>query len=218
MKPKFFTLLAAATCSLVGCLSAEAVRITEENAPFVYETKAEIPTPREKLAGLISADYLNATDEFTARDLFQKIEPVIDKRIETAKSTKLWRMDISKQLPQYDFDAKAFPTQFNENTFISFPNASQPYAVMFANHELFRHVPVEIEAAKNLSAALRLSRSSTFIVEGVVKDAQERTLNGRKWKAILFEITKVTIKLGDGTLVGVRSGQEVSPPSASPSE
>lgn len=202
MKWNITLTITGAVFALVIPSNAEAIRVTAENIAFVYESKAEIPTPPEILASLISEDYLHARDEFSAREMFQKIEPVIIKRLAAAKATELWKIEITKELPSYDFTSNSFPTGLTETTFIPFSASSQNYAAIFTNHELFRKVPVEIEAAKKLSANLRKSRLSTLIVEGVVKESLEKNMNYSKRKTISFEISKVSIKMEDGTFIG----------------
>ncbi len=201
MKITHFLIIASALVLPLISL-AESVQVTEENIPFIYETKAEIPTPPKILAGMISEDYLRARDEFTARELFEKIEPVITKRIAAARETQLWRIEITDKLAEYDFDSKAFPTQLTEGTFIAFSVGNQRYAAKFVNPELFAKIPVELDVAKKLSGTLQKSRTVKILVEGVVKDAAEKNINYHKRKTINFEISKVVIKLADGMLVG----------------
>ena len=203
------TVTIGAFCAFTFSAFAESVRITEENVAFTYETKAEIATPPKILAGIISTDYLNAKDEFTAHEMFAKIEPVITKRIEDAKDTKVWRIEITDQLSEYDFESKLFPTQLTEGTFIPFVTTTQRYAVKFSNFAAYRNVPVDIEAAKKLSGSLQKSRQATILVEGTVKEAVERKINYSMMKTIIFEISKVTIQLKDGTLVGEFTPTEV---------
>jgi hypothetical protein len=179
---------------------AEPVRISDQNAPFVYEVKAEIPTPKESLAKMISADYRRAPDEFTAHELFEKIAPVVDKRIAESKATKEWSVVIGAQLAQYDFGKKGFPTGFTETTFIPYDNG---YALMFSNAASFGLLPVEMANAKRLSGQLQRNRSCSVIVEGTVVGAKEEDLNYSSRKVIVFEISRLTIKLQDGTEVGV---------------
>lgn len=189
--------LILAMLPLVAC--AEPVRISDQNAPFVYEVKAEIPTPKESLAKMISADYRRAPDEFTAHELFEKIAPVIDKRITEAKATKEWNVVIGGQLAQYDFNKKGFPTGFSETTFIPYDNG---YALMFSNAAGFGLLPVEMANAKRLSGMLQRNRSCSIIVEGTVVGSKEEDLNYSSRKVIVLEISRLTIKLQDGTEVG----------------
>jgi len=217
MKTPIQIIIGFALCAATA-ISAESVRITEENIPFVYELKAEIPTSREILAGILSEDYRKAEDEFTAREMFQKIEPVIVKRLATAKETKLWRVEITGVLAPYDFNSKSFPSQLTAKSFVQFSSGRQNYAVQFSNTEAFRDIPVEMDAAKNLSAKLRKSRVSILHVEGTIKESLEKTINYNRLKVLIFEISKMTIKLEDGTYVGeyTPSGGTGQNPAAAP--
>lgn len=182
--------------------AADPTRLSDQNAPFVYEIKADIPTPKEAIARIISNDYRRAPDEFTAHELFEKIAPVIEKRIAEAKGTSEWALHIGANLAQYDFGQKGFPTGFSETTFIPYDNG---YAVMFTNVADFTILPLDVAQAKLLAGRLQRDRSVTTIVEGKVVGAKEEDLNFSTKKVILLEITRLTIKMKDGTLVGVRT-------------
>jgi hypothetical protein len=56
--------------------------IDDSSVPFVYEVKAEISTPEEKLAGYLSADFANAGDEFAQHAMLTKLpgDPEEDSR------------------------------------------------------------------------------------------------------------------------------------------
>ncbi|MBK9990661.1 MAG: DUF4852 domain-containing protein [Verrucomicrobia bacterium] len=186
----------------IACANAQAVRLSDDNAPFVYEVKAEIPTPKETLAKILSNDYRNAPDEFTAHELFEKIEPVIDKRVAEAKTTKTWMIVIGAQLAAYDFKAKGFPSGFSESTFIPF---NRGYAVMFSNASDFSLVPVDMATAKGLSSSLQRNREVSITVEGALISSKEKELNYSTNKVVFIEINKVTMKLRDGTVVGEKT-------------
>ena len=76
--------------------------IDDSSVPFVYEVKAEIPAPEEKLAGYLSADFANAGDEF-AQHAMRQNRPVIQKRIDAAKAAPL-RVVRCTQIPLRIFD------------------------------------------------------------------------------------------------------------------
>jgi hypothetical protein len=100
----------------------EAPVLDEQEVPFVYEAKAEIPTPVEKLASIISSDYRSASDEFQQHDMLTKLTPVIQKRIDAARSTKQFVIRINYSLPPYDFNQHGFSTGLKESTFIPYNN------------------------------------------------------------------------------------------------
>jgi len=203
---------AAVLISLLPIASAlhgtEPVRLNDENIAFAYEVKAEIPAPKEELAKIISVDYRNAPDEFSGRELFLKIEPVIEKRIAEAAGIPEWFVLIGSRLNEYDFDRQGFNTGFDDTTFIPFTrNGVQRYAVMFKNVADFKFLPVPIEKAKSLSDALKRSRKCDIQVEGRIVGAKEQTLNYSVYKVVELEITRLTIKLENGTLVGTMASQ-----------
>lgn len=181
---------------------ADTVQFTSENVPFAYEINAEIPSPAESLAKIISRDYRNAPDEFTARELFDKIQPLIKKRLDAAKSVETWTLLIRDQLAPYDFSKAGFPTEISDTTFIPFDNG---YAVMFSNGPDFQFLSVPVESAKAMARKLQGNRSIEIKVDGKVVGSQEKALNYSDRKVVLVEITGVTITLEDGTLVGSKA-------------
>ena len=100
----------------------EAQAIDESSVAFVYETKAEVPTSEDKLAGYISADYANAPDEFLQHRMMEKLRPIIKKRLDAAKATSTFVLRIAFQLPKYDFDRNGFPSAISEMTIVPFQN------------------------------------------------------------------------------------------------
>lgn len=198
---KLFVLLAA-LFTIVQLLNADPVKISSDNVAFVYEVKAEIPTPKTNLAKFLSSDYRNSPDEFTAHDLFSKIEPVIDKRIAEAKQTPSWAVDIGFLLPQYDFDKKGFPTQINDETFIPLQNG---YALVFTNPSDIGLLPVDVDTAKSLAHILQRNRNASLLVEGTIVESKEKQLNYSNFKVITLKPTKIMIRLHDGTLVGSKT-------------
>lgn len=176
-----------------------AVIINGDNAAFAYEMKTEISTPKESLAKILSSDYRDAPDEFTAKELFGKLEPVIDKRLAEAKKTKLWSVDIRAQLSEYDFKTSGFPTNLAASTFLTYdPN----YAVRFSNSPEFGSLPVALDEAKHLANKLQKDRTINLIVEGAITEAKEQTLNRYARKVIIMKISRITMKLTDETVIG----------------
>jgi hypothetical protein len=178
---------------------AENIKVSDESAPILYEARAEIRIPDDKLAEYISADYRKARDEFTRNDLFQKIKPIIDSRLAEAKKTKTVLLLIGGRLADYDFDKNAFPTGFSASSFIPFKN---DYAVTFTNGEKFEFLPVPFEFAKSLSSELSRNRRAKFIVYGEIVGAKEEKLRRRVKKVLQVRITKIEVSLRSGTEVG----------------
>jgi uncharacterized protein YrrD len=56
-----------------------------------------------------------------------------------------------------------------------------------------------------LAGALQRNRTVSISVEGVLSSSKEKVLNYSAKKVMYIEITKVTIKLKDGTTVGTKT-------------
>ena len=182
----------------LACLSAEAgaqTPVTEANILFLYEARAEIPAPHHKLAELISHEYRNARDEFTRHDLFQKIKPVIDRRLEEARSTSRVVVRVGAELADYQFEKGAFPSGFTESTYL---RLRYPYQVRFANAPDFALLRVPVDDARELSGQLRESRRCTFAIEGTIARVAE--IDWRN-KAVFVEAERVELHLQSGAKV-----------------
>lgn len=59
-----------------------------------------------------------------------------------------------------------------------------------------------VSSGKKLAGNLQRSRIAKLIVEGTAKEVLETNINRFKCKTVVFEISKVVIKLEDGTFVG----------------
>ncbi len=149
----------------VEAVSAEVLRITDENIPFLYEARIKTRVPDDTLAKYISSDYENAKDEFTRRDLFQQIKPVIEERIREAKQTTEVHLRISATLGTYDFERESFPTGLTSPLTIEFENR---YSVILENLEGMDLIEMPLIEAKKLSQSLRKSRTAVFDVYGVI--------------------------------------------------
>jgi hypothetical protein len=181
------------------CSYGESIRIDDKNAPFFYESRAEIPAPNNKLAEYISTDYRQARDEFTKHDLFQKIKPVLTKRLTEAKQTSSVILKVGGSLGDYDFDQKSFSTGFSDSTFIPFDNG---YAVSFTNGKDIEFLPVPMDSARSLSGHLRKSRKSSFDIYGEIVGAEEKKLRWNANKVIQVKITRIEVKLKSGKTIG----------------
>ena len=185
--------------AFAGTGSAQVVRdeaflIDESRAPFVYEAKAEAPSAPEELAGFVSSDYRNATDEFQQRALFAKFKPVIDRRISEAKSAKLFVVKFGYPLPKYDFDKQGFSTQVGESFFVYFNRSG--YVVRFTNWDQLDFIPIEESRAKSLQPMLRSNRQATLRVYGTLKECREEPVNGSDKKIIYLQATKAVLSVG----------------------
>ena len=174
-------------------------RITDESVPFVYESRAKLPTSDEKLAEYLYPEYRNAPDEFTKQELFEKIKPVLKSNLTEAKAKDEYYLRVSTELGQYDFNNKTFPSGFSSSTYIPYPHG---YGVMFDNLKDVISIPVPLDAAKSLSGKLQRSRVITAVVYCKVIRAEEEKMQYRDdVKAVKAHITKVDFSFSDGTLI-----------------
>lgn len=184
-------LLAVSTPST---MAADGTRITDTNAPFLYESRADIPAPDHKLAAMISSEYRNAEDEFTRHDLFQRTKPVVDRRLREGRETERVYLLVGGRLAEYDFDKIGFPSGFTEQTYIPF---DKPYQVRFTNVNDFAFIPVPMDKARALAGALRRSRGCSFTIEGKVDRATEVD----RAKVLYVTAVRVEVSLESGTNV-----------------
>ncbi len=167
------------------------MQITLQTAPIIYETKAELPTPLERIASQISQDYRNLDDEFSKHEYLERLKPVIEKRIAEAEKVTEFRVVVGSDLDEYDFTRKAFPTGISPQTFIPMGD----YAVQFTNPEAAAFVPVPLEQAKKLSTALKSSRSCSITYTGTFVKCSEGQINYSNVKILYLKVTKITIQL-----------------------
>lgn len=137
-------------------------QLTDENVPFVYESRAKLPASDETLAEFLSEDYRRARDEFTKHALMEKIAPVIKSNLADAKTKNLYFMRIRTELGQYDFKNNSFPSGFTPNTVIPFNGGK--YKLRFESTQNIENVSVPLEQAKGLAEKLQRSRDATAIV------------------------------------------------------
>ncbi|MFV0416952.1 MAG: DUF4852 domain-containing protein [Chthoniobacterales bacterium] len=182
------TLFLLLTYHSAGALPVE---ITQQNAAVVYEVKADIPTPAERIAEVISTDYRNLRDEFSKHEFLEKLKPTIEKRIQEAKETESFYVIVSDYLGEYDFSRKAFPTGTGPQTFIPL----NKYAVRFSNYDAIGFVSVPLEEAKKAATALKGSRHSTITYTGVIEKCTEEKLNYHIYKVIYLKVKNISIRL-----------------------
>lgn len=178
--------------------SADSVRVTDVNIPFFYESRAEIPTTEHNLAELLSVDYRKAKDEFTRMELFQKIKPVIDKKLEEFGATEAIIVLVGSRLKEYDFEKGAFPTDFSSNTYIPFDNG---YAVNFNNARVLEYLEIPLNEAKKLATMLQKTRKVTFEITTIIESASEQRVDYRTNKLLTTRISAVDVKAKDGSVI-----------------
>ena len=193
---KIFFILAIALPS-IAC--AEEIEIlSNDTAPFVYESRAKSPISNEMLADILVPEYHNARDEFSKHALFAKIDPDVKNSMAEAKAKSDYYVRINIDLGQYDFDKKRFPSGFTSATYIPFSyNFDLLYALVFDNVKEIEFIPLPLDAAKSLSGKLQISRTITAVVYCRIVDTDIRKLQYNKSKVLLSHITKVDF-LSDG--------------------
>ena len=185
-------------CALLlfaGYALAEDLRVSDQNIVFLYESRAEIQAPDHHIAGVMSADYRRAQDEFTRYELMEKIKPVIDKRLAEAGKTTGVYLIVGSNLGEYDFERKGFPTGMGEGVFVNFDNN---YTVTFANGEVLGFLPVPMESARALAGQLRRSRRAAISIYGDIVSAKEQELNYYTKKTVELKVTRFEVELDSG--------------------
>ncbi len=199
MRKAIFTLMFVIS---FGAVAGDEPQITDENAPFLYESRAAVKAPEHKIASLISTDYRNAKDEFTRHDLMKQLRPVITERLAEAKKTKDVLMRVGTKLGDYDFNKRVFPTGIDGDTFLTFENG---YAVKFTNADAVSLLPVDTETARSLAGHLRDTRRAGLTIHGVIVGAKEEQLNYSLRKVLKVKIIRMEVQHSSGVPVGAKS-------------
>lgn len=175
------------------------VELNGDNIVYYYEVNAEIPTPKVDLASIVSKDYQRARDEFTRHELFEKLKPVIEKRITAAKSNSRVIVKVDIQLPDYDFARQGFPTSLGSNPVVTFRNPYRSgYGAILEQQDKISFLPVSKALAKQLSVRLRRSRQCVVTIYGDVVKSQ--VMNGKK--IVTVRPKKLHMALKAGNIVG----------------
>ena len=198
---RLYSVLSIAMLLFANLVFGQEVRVDDETLAFLYEARAEIRTPDQNLAKIMSTDYRNASDEFTRYDLMQQIAPVIERRIAEAADTTSVKILVGGRLEDYNFEQNAFPTGFSENTFIPYDNR---YAITFINGADLQTLSVPVESARTIAGELQRSRRAQFEIYGEIVGAREDTLNYTDRKVLEIRVTRLEVSLNSGTEVGVK--------------
>lgn len=197
MKNVFVMLLSLIFAQTIYAQEME--RLTDDEVPFVYESRAKIPASDEKLAEYLSTEYRNARDEFTKQELMEKIKPILKSKLTEAKTNVEYYLRIGIELGQYNFSSKTFPSGFSSGTFIPFKNS---YAVMFDNVKDIENIPVSLDAAKSLSGKLQKNRNITAVVYCRIIGTKEEKIQWQgDYKVLKTHITKVDFLSDDDALI-----------------
>lgn len=196
---KLVNLLVILVILILNQALAESYRVNNDNAPFLYESRAEIRALDTTLAKYLSRDYRSANDEFTRHELFQQIKPIIVKRLNESKNVTNIEIKIKGKLSDYDFDKLAFPSGFKSATYIPYDYG---YAIAFENADELEYIEVPFEDAKKLSGDLQKSRHASFQVFGKIIGVNEQRLSSRHNKVIRVEVSKIIAVLDSGKNVG----------------
>ncbi len=204
--------------------SPHVVELTSDTAPIVFEFKANIPTPTETIARYVLGYAYRDMDEFSKHDFVAKLAASIKQRRQDAEPGALYRVSQTINLREYDFDKHAFPTtESDEDTAQNkyrgvtiHPNAdgdtqaNSTYTVCFANNAQTNFLPVDLDEAKTLAAALRQSRQALVSYTGTLKNCVQNAPAGEPGgvppvtnKLLLLDLREISITLKQG-------GQRVS--------
>ena len=171
-------------------------RITDENIPFIYESRAEAPDSDVELLERISSDYSRfMSDEFARRDLEEQLRPILDSRLLEARAINRVTVDFGSDLGAYDFERSAFPTYHNTSTYVRFG----PYSVRFSNAADLSFVPVAEDVARDLVSSMRDSRAISLSVTGTIVRVERSASTG---KTVYVRAEQVDVALRSGSAVG----------------
>ena len=171
-------------------------RITDENIPFIYESRAEAPDSDVELMEQISSDYSRfMSDEFARRDLEEQLKPILDSRLLEARAINRVTVDFGSDLGAYDFERSAFPTYHNTSTYVRFG----PYSVRFSNAADLSFVPVAEDVARDLVSSMRDSRAISLSVTGTIVRVERSASTG---KTVYVRAEQVDVALRSGSAVG----------------
>jgi len=170
--------------------NAQNIQITEQAAPIVYETKADLPTPASLIAEIISSDYRRLGDEFAKQEQLQALKPVITKKIEDAKKATSFSVIVDTLLEEYNFEMGGFPSSVSSSSYIPFNR----YAVRFSNPEELSYILVPLEQAKSWAPSLQRSRICTRTYTGTVDRCMEETLNRSPYKVIYLKVSEIKLE------------------------
>ena len=202
---KMFALRVLSLCVtvlLAPMVFAEDVTLSSENVPYLYESRAKIPAPDYKLAEMVSVEYRGAQDEFTKRDLFKKIKPVLDERLAQGRATTEIVIHVNTTIGEYDFEKQAFPTGFNEGTYLPFDNS---YAAVFANVQEVAFLAIPEDKARDFSGVLRQGRKGELVIKATILGVEEKSLDPWHSKALKLRVKEFKLRHGSGKEFGSKS-------------
>ena len=169
--------------------------INGQNAPIIYELKADVATPMDRIARNISSDYRSLRDEFSKDSFLTQLAPAIESRIKDARSKDGFSVTVSSNLKEYDFNREAFPTGMDSRTFISISGTTDNYAVMFTNGDSLGYVHAPVEEARRQAAALASSHKCIITYSGTLEKSGEQRLQFQTQKVIHLRVRRITMRL-----------------------
>lgn len=191
------------TALLLVCANAVAhdagtrVELDANNVHYVYESRAAVKAPIEKLAKLVSVDYRTG-DEFTRREMLPQLKLVIKEGIEHAKEISEVTVKIQTGFTRYNFDKGGFPTGISNGSAMSL---AEGYVVVLENANGAAFISADVERAKGISRRKPLPKFLLIKVEGTMTRAVEKATNYTN-KNLYLRLTAIEVSLPDGTLVG----------------
>ena len=191
---------ASAAANAAGAGETEGPSLSGGNVPWMYEARANVRAPDETLAGMVSAEYREAKDEFTRHELLQRIKPVIALLIEDARATSRVHIDFRGNLGEYDFEAEGFPTTLDEGTFEWFgvADADRFYQVVFENVGDMAVLDVPLASARRLARQLQGNRAVEYRGHGTIGRAAEEG-GVRK---LYMRVDRLEARLVNGSKIG----------------
>lgn len=198
----FLTATLFATATATAGEETEAVRITDGNILFFYESHADLPSPGETVAKAYSQEYREANNEFTKADLLKKLLPVVERKIAEARETEEVMLRLRWEVPAYDFTKEGFPTGLSSSDFVPFSSGGQEYAVGYKGTKSFVFLPLPRATAAMFEKKLSHSRSGYLEIFGKIVSAEETSIGGYPRKVVYLKPARITFSLADGSPLG----------------
>ena len=159
--------------------------LNENSLMFTYCALSSLPVDYSQILVNYSRDYVTTSDEFKKHDIETALKPKIDQEIAAAKSARYLKVSWGHfKLGQYDFQAKGFSTDLNNDTSFGW-NGS--YRMNFSNGNDFKLLKVDDESKSRAIEALRSKYQQFTLIAYVF--AQDVDLNQHTVKAQIMKIS-----------------------------
>ena len=186
--------------TVMGLAAGGETPVTESNVAFFYEARAVVPAPMERLAMVVSMEFVKAADEFVRYDLLQRMMPALETKLAEAASETEVVMTMGTEIGEYDFERGAFPTSMSAASGVAYHTHIGIYLFEFENLGQSPIVPMEASSARDIARALRMDRSGTLRIRATLREGvREQDMT----KVLTADITSMELFLEGGRPVGM---------------